>query len=192
MKEFLWLCTLVLSSCSLLQNNEVLYRRSLSLPGTAFVYALPFAKGTSHWVVQGYYSRFSHRGDFAIDFKMRKGTPVYAARDGVVVLVRQEETQGGIAKKYVGRANRIVVRHSDGTYGHYLHLQYKGALVAVGDTVQQGQKIGLSGSTGFSAFPHLHFEVTEGRQNARAEIPVQFHTKKGAVFLQPLHWYKAL
>lgn len=192
MKKFLGFCVVILSSCSLLQNNEVLYQRSLSLPDTAFVYALPFAKGAGHWVVQGYYSWFSHHNDFAIDFKMKKGTPVHAARAGVVVFVRQDETKGGVGKKYIGRANRIVVRHSDGSYGHYLHLQYGGALVMVGDTVQQGQRIGLSGSTGFSAFPHLHFEVTEGRQNARAEIPVQFHTKKGAVFLQPLHRYKSI
>ena len=143
-------------------------------------------------MVQGYRSFFSHYDDIAIDFKMKPGTGVCAARDGVVVFVRETNTTGGIGKKYLGQANGIVVKHSDNTYAHYLHLQYNGALVNVGDTVRQGQLIGLSGSTGFSAFPHLHFEVTEGLRKARRQIPVRFHTEKGDIFLQPLRRYKAL
>lgn len=182
----------VFSSCTLLQNSTVVYQFSKALPDSAFVYALPYEKGKSHRVVQGYRSFFSHIDDIAIDFKMKPGTRVCAARDGVVVFVRTTGTRGGIGKKYLGMANSIVVRHCDSTYAHYLHLQHNGSLVSVGDTVRQGQVIGLSGSTGFSAFPHLHFEVTEGMKKARRQIPVRFHTKKGVIFLQPLHKYKAL
>jgi murein DD-endopeptidase MepM/ murein hydrolase activator NlpD len=64
--------------------------------------------------------------------------------------------------------------------------------VSVGDSIQQGQVIGLSGSTGFSAFPHLHFEVTREPRISRNDFPVLFLTQKGAKFLQPLRWYKAL
>ena len=143
-------------------------------------------------VVQGNESLFSHAGDYAIDFKMKPGTKVMAARGGVVVRVRDSTKTGGLGKKYVGTANGITIQHSDGTYGHYLHLQYKGALVVVGDTVQLGQHIGFSGSTGFSAFPHLHFEVTRQPQVSHDDFPVQFQTRGGIKFLQPLHWYKAL
>jgi murein DD-endopeptidase MepM/ murein hydrolase activator NlpD len=179
-------------SCSVLQNNGAVFQQSKSLPDTAYVYSLPYANGTSHYVVQGYYSFFSHRGDFAIDFKMKKATAVHAAREGVVMVLREDQTKGGVGKRFLGKENFITVKHSDGTYSHYLHLQYNGALVTVGDTVQKGQLIGLSGSTGFSAFPHLHFEVTGGVQKARAEIPVRFHTEKGILFLQPLRRYKAI
>jgi murein DD-endopeptidase MepM/ murein hydrolase activator NlpD len=189
-----WSCLagLLFSSCAALQNNAVLYSFSKTMPDTAFVYSLPFAKGTAHRVWQGYQSLFSHYGNFAIDFKMPQGTAVYAARGGVVIAVKEDETRGGVGKKYVGTENGIVIRHSDGSHAHYLHLQYNGALVNVGDTVRQGQQIGLSGSTGFSAFPHLHFEVTKGPQKAKAEIPVRFHTEKGVLFLQPLRRYKSI
>lgn len=158
----------------------------------SFVYALPYQKGKSYLVAQGYQSLFSHAGDYAIDFKMKPGTKVVAARDGVVVYVRENKTTGGVGKKYVGHGNGITIKHNDGTYAHYWHLQYNGALVSVGDSVQQGQVIALSGSTGFSAFPHLHFEVTRQQQISHHDFPVMFQTKKGAKFLQPLHWYKAL
>jgi murein DD-endopeptidase MepM/ murein hydrolase activator NlpD len=190
-----WICLFsltALSSCALLQSNTVLYQAGKTLPDTAYVYALPYEKGKCYWMVQGYHSFFSHHDDIAIDFKMKQGTGVYAARDGVVTFVRKTGTKGGIGRKYMGIDNRIVVKHSDGTYAHYLHLQHNGALVRVGDTVRQGQLIGLSGSTGFSAFPHLHFEVTEGTHKAMRQIPVRFHTKKGNVFLQPLRCYKSI
>lgn len=192
MKGICFFCALLLASCTLLQNNQVLYRQSKTLPDTAFVYALPYAAGTSHCVWQGYYSLFSHYGNFALDFKMPQGTGVCAARGGVVVYVKESATRGGVGKRYVGTENGITIRHSDSTFAHYLHLRHNGALVNVGDTVRQGQLIGYSGSTGFSAFPHLHFEVTRNFKKATNEVPVRFHTQEGNKFLQPLHCYKAL
>lgn len=180
------------SFCSVLQNNHFVYSISKSVPDTAHVYTLPFARGTSHPVWQGYHSLLSHGGNFAIDFKMKTGTGVHAAREGVVIIVKKENKRGGIGKRYVGKENRIVIRHLDGSYAHYLHLRYMGALVNIGDSVKAGQLIGYSGSTGFSAFPHLHFEVTRGPQKAKDEIPVRFYTEKGAIFLQPLCRYKAI
>lgn len=192
MKNLLIIVLFLVSSCAVLQNNTVVYKQAKSLPDTAFVYSLPYAIGTSHPVWQGYWSLFSHWGNFAIDFRMKKGTAVHAARAGVVVFVRQDRQKGGVGRRFIVQENSIVIRHSDSSFGHYLHLQYKGSLVSVGDTVQQGQQIGWSGSTGFSAFPHLHFEVTKGLEKARSEIPVRFKTENGAVFLQPLRRYKAI
>lgn len=158
----------------------------------SYVYSLPFEKSKSYIMVQGYESLFSHHGNYAVDFKMKPGTKVMAAREGIVVFVREGNRAGGLGKKYVGKGNGITIKHSDGTYAHYWHLQYNGALVSVGDTVRRGQHIGLSGSTGFSAFPHLHFEVTRQPRISKDDIPVLFQTRKGTKFLQPLHWYKAL
>ena len=156
------------------------------------VYPLPFEKGKKVFVAQGYESLFSHKGDYAIDFKVNEGTSVLATREGVVSFARASNTSGGISRKFVGKGNGITIRHSDGTYAHYWHLQHNGAMVNVGDTVQQGQWIGLSGNTGFSAFPHLHFEVTREPRISRDDFPVLFLTEKGPNFLQPLRWYKAL
>lgn len=186
------LLSLCFSSCILLQNNHVMYRVGKTLPDTTFVYALPYAQGKAYLVVQGCHSFFSHYGDFAIDFKMKPGTPVHAARSGVVTFARGNNTGGGITRKFVGKGNGITIRHNDGTYAHYWHLQSNGAVVRVGDTVTRGQLIGYSGNTGFSAFPHLHFEVTRQPRIGREEVPVVFETEKGAKFLQPLRRYKSL
>lgn len=180
------------ASCSVLQNNSFISRADKLMGDHSFVYSLPYEKGKSYLVVQGYESLFSHIGDYAIDFKMKPGTKVMAARSGMVVFVRDSNKTGGLGKRYVGKGNGITIKHSDGTFAHYWHLQYNGAMVSVGDTVQQGQHIGLSGGTGFSAFPHLHFEVTGQPGISRNDIPVLFQTRKGAKFLQPLRWYKGL
>lgn len=187
-----FVCVFLLSSCFVLQNSSVAYRLSKSVPDTAYVYSLPYAKGSCHAVWQGYHSLFSHWGNYALDFRMQPGTVIHAARGGVVAAVKDTFRRGGVGRRWVGKENALVIQHSDGTYGHYLHLQHKGSLVAPGDTLQQGQPIALSGSTGFSAFPHLHFEVTRGLKKATDEVPVRFVTEKGAVFLQPLRRYKAL
>jgi murein DD-endopeptidase MepM/ murein hydrolase activator NlpD len=193
MKSILLFCTLILfSSCSLLQNSGFVARLSKTLPDTAYAYALPYAKGTSHRIWQGYHSAFTHYGNLAIDFKMKPGTPIHAARGGVVAMVVENNKKGGVGKRYVGKENSIVIRHSDSTFAHYLHLQNEGALAAVGDTVTEGQLIGFSGHTGFSAFPHLHFEITRGLHKAKGEIPFRFQTEKGLLFLQPLRRYKAM
>ncbi|NTS40037.1 M23 family metallopeptidase [Flavisolibacter sp. BT320] len=191
MKFLLFSLVLCFASCSLLQNNQVMYRAGKTLPDTTYVYALPFEKGKAYRVAQGSHSFFSHFGDFAVDFKMKPGTPIHAARGGVVVFERSFFTNGGITRKFRGKGNGITISHGDDTYAHYWHLRYNGSVVRVGDTVTKGQLIGYSGSTGFSAFPHLHFEVTERTRIGGKELPVVFQTEEGARFLQPLRRYKA-
>lgn len=157
---------------------------------SSYVYRLPYEKGRSHLLVQGYNSLFSHHGRLALDFKMKRGTAVMAARDGVVARVVQDFITGGIGKKYAGKSNLIVIRHEDGSQAYYGHITYHGALVHVGDSIQQGQVIGYSGSTGFSAFPHLHFSVWQTTGSARKQLPTRFLTGKGPVYLKPGNWYK--
>lgn len=143
-------------------------------------------------MVQGYNSRLSHRGRMALDFKMSKGTPVHAARSGVVVRVVDSFNRGGLSRSYFRRANMIVLLHSDGSQAYYGHLRKKGSIVQVGDTVQQGQHIGYSGSTGYSFFPHLHFIVWGPIPGGgRSQLPTRFQTNKGIVYLKPGKWYGA-
>jgi murein DD-endopeptidase MepM/ murein hydrolase activator NlpD len=160
------------------------------------LYRLPYADGMSYRVLQGFGSRFSHRGveQYAVDFKMSVGTPVHAARGGVVARVVESNNKGCWEDGCGKYANFIVVMHDDGTTGEYYHLQQDGALVDVGERVVEGQKIGLSGNTGHTALPHLHFAVYRATKGARSQsIPINFMSADGVVY-QPRrgHHYLAV
>ena len=148
------------------------------------LYALPYETGRSYRVLQGYGSRFSHTGleAYAVDFDMPEGTPVHAARAGVVARVEESNTIGCWRDGCGHYANYIVVLHNDGTTGEYYHLKHMGALVEVGDSVARGQKIGLSGNTGHSTMPHLHFAVYRATDWGNTQsIPVRFQSADGTI-----------
>jgi murein DD-endopeptidase MepM/ murein hydrolase activator NlpD len=148
------------------------------------VYTLPYASGESYRVVQGYGSRFSHTGleEFAVDLDMPTGTPVHAARSGVVAQVEESHAKGCWEDGCGRFANYIVILHSDGTTGEYYHLRKNGALVDVGDNVAQGQQIGYSGNTGHTTMPHLHFAVYRAVDWGRTQsIPVRFQGADGMI-----------
>src|SRR4030095_1882962 len=146
----------------------------------------PYEKGQKHLLVQAYMSKMSHKGEIALDFKMRKGTRVCAARAGVVVALREDSKKGGLKPEMLSEGNYIVIQHADGTHANYWHLKKNGALVNIGDMVPQGQVSGLSGNTGYSAFAHLHFEVVDPK---KGQIPTRFNTQKGIKYLRPLKWH---
>ena len=131
----------------------------------------------------------SHKGEFALDFKMKKGTIVCAARPGIVTAMREDSDKGGLKNEMLSEGNYIIIDHGDGTAAYYWHLQKDGALVKTGDTVLQGQAIGKSGNTGYSAFPHLHFEVVK---ISKGQVPTWFLTRKGIRYLRPGKWYKKI
>lgn len=157
---------------------------------TSYIYDLPFEKGTAHLVVQGYYSAYSHKNRAAIDFKMKKGTKIIAARGGVVVRLKEDGKRGGLNDKYRQDGNLVVIQHDDGSRAGYWHLQENGVLVNLGDTVQQGQVIGLSGKTGYSALPHLHFLVWNNKNNQWQQVATRFQTSDGPRYLRPFRKYK--
>ena len=194
MKSLLLILFLISVTVSFAQTNSVSVKewKEVNKESSGFAYSLPYEKGRSFLLVQAYQSKFSHKGEFALDFKMKKGTKVCAARSGVVVATREDSKKGGYNWKYISDGNYVIIRHDDGTYANYWHLSYNGALVKAGDTVQQGQIIGRSGNTGYSAFPHLHFEVTTQNTAGRNQIPTRFKTRKGTKYLKPLHRYKAI
>jgi len=188
MRLILPLLVLVLSSCGIQYKATGLQADVDSSP----VYDLPFPAGTQRLLIQGYRSSFSHKGRLALDFKMKKGSPVTAAREGVVTRVEERYTKGGTSKKYLGKANVVVIRHEDGSQAMYAHLQHNGAVVNLGDTVKRGQLIAYSGSTGYSALPHLHFIVWGPVPGGgRSQLPTRFRTEKGDAYLKPGKRYKA-
>ncbi len=147
------------------------------------LYSLPYASNKSYRVLQGFGSRFSHTGleEFAIDLDMPVGTPVHAARAGVVAEIEESHNRGCWDDGCGKYANFIVVRHSDGTTGEYYHLRKGGSIVDVGDTVTQGQKIGYSGNTGHTTMPHLHFAVYCPAGWGTQSIPVRFRSSDGII-----------
>jgi hypothetical protein len=145
-------------------------------------YVLPYALEGSHPVGQPYFGQFSHQERHALDFTMPEGTPIRAARAGVVCDVVQEFSEGGTDESFRKKGNVIRVMHTDGTLATYAHLKKDGALVAVGEKVSAGQRIGLSGNKGFSSGPHLHFEVyapEDVTANKMKTFPTRFETASG-------------
>ncbi len=137
-------------------------------------YRMPFGKGKAVTVMQQFKGSFSHNvphSFYAVDFTMKIGTPVHAAREGKVVYYDNHFTEGGRDReKYMDKGNRIMILHDDGTIATYNHLNKDGVIVSLGQTVERGQHIGYSGNTGFSTKPHLHFVVRSGRLS----VPIVF------------------
>jgi murein DD-endopeptidase MepM/ murein hydrolase activator NlpD len=148
------------------------------------LYRLPYGDDASFPIIQGYGAKLSHHGAerFTLDFGMPVGTPVHAARDGIVALV-EDSHDAGCAREECGRfANFVVVLHSDGTTGEYFHLERGSAQVRIGDRVERGQLLARSGNTGFSTAPHLHFGVYRtGHDRTTESLAVHFQTRRGAL-----------
>jgi murein DD-endopeptidase MepM/ murein hydrolase activator NlpD len=123
-------------------------------------YVLPWRVGESYRIGQGNCGPGSHAAgsvvQYAYDVLMPVGTPVIAARAGTVRLVEERFADG---TRTPGQENYVNVAHPDGSIAGYVHLTTGGALVAVGESVALGQVIGLSGDSGSSSEPHLHFHV---------------------------------
>jgi len=142
-----------------------------------YQYGLPFQRKKSFRLIQGFNGKYSHQepsSRFALDFAMPVGEKVCAARAGLVVLVKADSREGGPAPKYKGKDNHVVVLHEDGTLAYYVHLKYKGALVKEGEQVRKGQLLGLSGNTGYSTRPHLHFVIRQPTPEGPIAIPFRF------------------
>lgn len=151
-----------------------------------YVYALPFAKGANVRVSQGYNGDISHKGlsAYAVDFPLPIGTPVYSAREGIVVGVEVSNTYGGPSPQYRPYANYVVIEHNDGTMGNYYHLKQGGSAVKIGDKVTKGQLIAYSGNTGYTTAPHLHFSVSKVdpvSMRRPMNLPVKIQTMAGIV-----------
>lgn len=96
----------------------------------------------------GYYSSGKFHG--AIDYAISSGSPVHAAAAGVVMITDNLTSSYG---------TYVVIRHANGMQSYYGHGTRGSICVSPGQIVKKGQQIMLSGSTGNSSGPHLHFEL---------------------------------
>jgi murein DD-endopeptidase MepM/ murein hydrolase activator NlpD len=159
---------------------------------SSYVYNLPFEHRKKVFLIQGYESAFSHKGERALDFKVKTGTRICAARAGVVWATRRDSDRRGLKPANLMDGNYIIIRHQDGSEAHYWHFKKEGVLVQEGDTVAAGQPIGFSGNTGYSAFPHLHFEVRgiNPATGAIEQLATRFATRNGVYYLRPGKFYR--
>lgn len=145
-----------------------------------YAYRLPYPAGNTFAVLQGFHGAFSHRGsnEYAVDFDCPVATRVLAARPGTVIASNAAAQGAGTTPEFLeyARTNFVLVLHDDGTIGEYMHLAPSSVEVAPGQHVDRGQELGLSGNTGFSSTPHLHFQVmTAGDDGIAARsFPIRF------------------
>ncbi len=99
-----------------------------------------------------------HRG---MDFKAPVGTPIVSPRDGTVVRTDWNWSNNG---------NCVEVAYRDGTLARFLHLSQTD--VQAGATVKEGTVLGLSGNTGHSTAPHLHYELEKA---GKVVDPIDLH-----------------
>ncbi|MER5201967.1 M23 family metallopeptidase [Streptomyces sp. NPDC002825] len=126
-------------------------------PVTSYTLSASFNQGGAMWA-------HKHSGQ---DFAVPVGTPVKAAGAGTVV--KAGPNGGGDGPAY---GNAIVIKHANGTYSQYAHLSK--IKVYIGQSVAAGQQIALSGNTGNSSGPHLHFEIRTTPNYGSAVNPMAF------------------
>lgn len=147
------------------------------------VYSLPLLENSGWELGQIFHGDFSHNDEqnrYAVDLIVTEGASVLAARDGVVMMVQAGFEGSGLNKgKYADRANVIRILHDDGSMAVYAHLQEGGVLVRVGQRVSLGQVIGISGNTGYSSGPHLHFCVQVNSGMRLVSIPFRLVGPEG-------------
>jgi len=172
-------------------RRGVSYRlRATAVPGKPNVqhdnnveYLPPFPADESFRVSQGFNGKISHdtpEAIYAIDIPMPIGTPIRAARNGVVMEVNEDFFGAGTdASRYGARANSIRVLHDDGTMSVYAHLASERVRVQPGEVVLAGEVIAESGNTGFSTGPHLHFVIERNIGMRIESLPFVFKGRNG-------------
>ncbi len=145
----------------------------------------PFPLGETFPISQGIDDASTHTdagNRYAVDVVMPVGTPVLAARDGVVMDVEDDFHGGGKKeRRYLPRANQVRILHDDGSMAVYAHLQPNSSQVRPGMRVSAGRWIASSGNTGYSSGPHLHFVVQLNVGMALESLPFRFRLPTGGV-----------
>lgn len=138
------------------------------------LYVLPYAVGEAYktGLVNCSFSYHApgQPDQYAFDFDMPDGTIFTAARGGKV-----RRVMNGASSSGGGAGNYVLIDHGDNTFGYYLHSPQNGISVSVGQEVEQGDVLGISGRSGLAGYPHLHFVVVKGQPDYPYQsTPVSF------------------
>ena len=145
-------------------------------------YLPPIAPDTLVQISQAFYGGFSHhdaQNQYAVDLSIPIGTPIYAAKSGIVLESEDNFYKSGAYEAYNAQANNIRILHDDGAMTVYAHLELKKNQVYPGLAVSAGQLIGYSGNTGFTSGPHLHFAVQINNGMELVSVPFTFFNPQG-------------
>ena len=151
-----------------------------SLPVNSTPIEFPFSRGRDIKILQGYDGSFTHNHDFskfALDFSMPVGDTLYAATSGYVIEMMEGYKYGGNDESWIEFGNKIMYYDPQSNrFFLYSHLIQNGSFVTEGEYIEAGQPIGLSGNTGYSSTPHLHFAVLVADElpNGLISIPFNF------------------
>lgn len=145
-------------------------------------------------ITQAFHGSYSHSQEpntYSVDISMPVGETIHAARDGVVVAVKDDYHMGGSNSYFLDKANRIEVLHSDGTLGVYAHILLGSAVVKEGQRVLTGEALAGAGSSGYSTGPHLHFGLRANDGERSVSLPFKF--KQGDRIFEPRdkQWLRA-
>jgi murein DD-endopeptidase MepM/ murein hydrolase activator NlpD len=145
-------------------------------------YFLPFKKGLTIEIGQGYNGKFSHHNENALDFSLPYGSEIYSVWEGVVIDVVQNNSKSCPTKDCAIYNNYITIYHTNGTIAQYAHIKQNGSLLKIGDNVLKGQLLGFSGDVGWSNGPHLHFVCYKEtfEKETIITLKTKFLTGKGA------------
>jgi len=152
-------------------------------PGTLYLPPLP--AGKAFRISQAFHGELSHQGpqnEYAVDIATPTGTPVHAARSGIIMDVSTDFYDSGLSPEYAGRANAIRILHDDGTMAVYAHLELESAQYPIGARVAAGDMIARSGNTGYSTGPHLHFVIQQNVDFELRSLSFAFRSTDGQPF----------
>ncbi len=159
---------------------------------TSVSYHIPFMANQAYQILQAADGPiFSHKTvatRYAVDINMPMGTTVVAARSGYVVeLVGKFADDGKAEPEYTDKANYVRILHDDGTWADYFHLMQNSIKVQPGQRVEAGTALALSGNSGFSTTPHLHFHIQLNQNGTIISLPFQFRNAHDGVFTPTYH-----
>ena len=150
-------------------NDRFYNKNGVEVRGFSLMTPLKYRRISSRFTYKRYHPILKkYRPHLGIDYSARSGTPVRAAANGVVILVRKSNR---------GYGNVLKIRHAGGYSTLYAHLKSFSRYIRVGSRVSKGSIIAYVGNTGLSTGPHLHFELMKNNRRINPASSIVIRSK---------------